>query len=235
MNIKTLASGSKGNCYYLNDGSAPLLIEAGISVKEIKKRLGFGLSEIEGCLISHSHKDHCKSVKDLTKAGIDCYMSHDTEETIGFESHRINIIEPKQQFKIGSWSILPFDLQHDVPNLGFLLYNGTHKVLYLTDTAYCKYIFSNLTHILIECNFSETILNENVANGVTPLEQKKRTIRSHMSVERVKDFMRANDLSQVEEIHLLHLSDDNSDSEDFKRQIQAATGKMVFVAGEGLK
>ena len=48
----------------------------------------------------------------------------------------------------------------------------------------------------------------------------------------VKEFLRANDLSKVEEIHLLHLSDGNSDEARFKREIQELTGRVVMVAGK---
>jgi phosphoribosyl 1,2-cyclic phosphodiesterase len=55
IQIKPLASGSAGNCYYITDGRSPLLIEAGIPIKKIKQGLNYKLSEIEGCLISHEH------------------------------------------------------------------------------------------------------------------------------------------------------------------------------------
>lgn len=51
-----------------------------------------------------------------------------------------------------------------------------------------------------------------------------------MSLETAKEFLRANDLSRVQEIWLLHLSDDNSDAERFKREIQGLTDKPVYVA-----
>ena len=62
IEIFPLASGSRGNCYRVNDGSTPLLLEAGIQLKEIQKQLNFRVSELAGCIISHEHKDHSKSV-----------------------------------------------------------------------------------------------------------------------------------------------------------------------------
>jgi DNA-binding transcriptional MerR regulator len=58
---------------------------------------------------------------------------------------------------------------------------------------------------------------------------KKRLLRLHFSLENVKEFLRANDLSKVQEIWLLHLSDNNSDEERFKREIMELTGKVVYV------
>ena len=55
-------------------------------------------------------------------------------------------------------------------------------------------------------------------------------LRSHFSLENVKEFLQANDLSKVQEIWLLHLSDGNSDAERFKREIQELTGKVVYIA-----
>jgi len=83
---------------------------------------------------------------------------------------------------------------------------------------------------MVECNFATDILKENVANGIVTVSLKDRIISSHFSLENVKDFLRANDLSKVEEIWLLHLSNDNSDEERFKEEIQKLTGKLVFIA-----
>lgn len=231
IKIHSLASGSSGNCYHITDGSTPLLLECGIPFREIQKGVGFRTSEIAACLISHEHKDHCKSIKDVVKAGIDCYMSSGTADAINLQHHRIKRVKAKERIKIGTWDILPFDVQHDVSEpYGFLLMNKNgKKVLFATDTYYIRYKFTGLTHIMVECNYSMKILNENIASGRVPKLMKKRLMRSHFSLENVKDFLKANDLSKVEEIWLLHLSDNNSDEDLFKREIQALTGKLVIV------
>lgn len=175
--------------------------------------------------------DHCKAVKEIMRAGIDCYMSRGTAEALGVSGHRLNIIKAKQQFRIGTWTILPFETQHDVFNLGFLLANQAgDKLLYATDTYYIRYKFHGLTHIMVECNYAADILKRNVDAGAVPKELKIRILKSHFSLENVKRFLQANDLSKVEAIFLLHLSDGNSDAERFKREIQELTGKMVFIA-----
>ena len=58
----------------------------------------------------------------------------------------------------------------------------------------------------------------------------RRLTKSHFSLENLKSFLKANDLSQVREIYLIHLSDANSDEEKFKYEIAALTGKPVIVA-----
>ena len=230
MQIKSIASSSKGNCYIVDDGRTKILIECGIAYKEIQKALNFGISSIDGVLVSHPHKDHCRSVKDMIKAGIDVYLSEVAIEEIGISGHRINAIYSKKQFSIGTFIVLPFELQHDVFNLGFLLANQDgDKLLYMSDSFYCWYRFHGLTHIMVECNYSTDILKSNVDAGTVPKELKSRILKSHFSLENVKRFLQANDLSKVQEIWLLHLSDGNSDAERFKREIQELAGKMVFV------
>lgn len=231
IKITPFASGSTGNCYRITDGRTPLLLECGIKYKDIQKGCGFRLSEIKACLISHEHQDHAKAVKDLMKAGIDCYMSQGTTEALEISGHRVNIIKAKQQFRIDTWTILPFETQHDVAEpLGFLLANQDgEKLLYATDTYFIRHRFQSLTHIMIEANYCMDILRANVETRSVPATLKNRLLKSHFSLENVKEFLKANDLGKVQEIWLLHMSNGNSDSERFKREIQELTGKMVFI------
>ena len=233
IEILPLASGSRGNCYHITDGRTPLLLECGISMPEIKRRLQFKVSELAGCLISHEHKDHSKALKEMMASGIDCYVSAGTAEALGISGHRLHIIKGLQQLQLGGWTVLPFDVQHDAKEpLGFLLANKAgDKLLYATDTYYLKYKFRGLTHILVECNYALDILQKNVAAGTVPAAVKDRVLRSHFSLENVKGFLRANDLSDVREIWLLHLSDGNSDAERFKREVQELTGLPTYIAG----
>ena len=231
MEIKSLASGSSGNCYWISDGESPLLIEAGISIKKIKEKLNYKLHEVDGCLCSHEHGDHSKSIKELCQAGINCYMSPGTAEKVGYHNHRvtpISVLEP-----IGNWNVKPFDCQHDAAEpIGFLIQNQktNEQLLYLTDSIYSKFRFHGLNYIMLEVNFCKEILNKNVSKGIISPARKNRVIRSHMGLETAKEFLRANDLSQVREIWLLHLSDRNSNAEQFKKEIQQITGRPVKVA-----
>ena len=231
MQIKVLASGSKGNCYRVQEKSTSILIECGLSLKVIQQALDFKLSNIDGVLVSHCHKDHSKAAKDLLKAGIDVYASGPTVEASGLSGHRVHVIESLKRFEIGNWAILPFDIKHDCEgSLGFLLANTSgDKLLYATDTPYLKYRFKGLTHLMIEANYSSEILSEAVTAGITPRAVKSRVIEAHFSLKNVKRFLKVTDLGTVKEIHLLHLSNANANAEKFKREIQALTGKMVFV------
>jgi len=227
MDITVFGSSSKGNCYHVSDTS-PLLLDAGIPFKEIQRKLNFQTSSIAGALITHQHMDHCKAVKDLIKAGIDCYMNEATKTALGVSGHRVKVIAPMEQFKIGEWSILAFMLEHDVDNLGYLLANDTgQKIVYITDSYFCRYRFNGLTHIMIEVNYDQATFEAN--NGADPI--RSRLMRSHFSLENAVDFLKANDLSKVEQIMVLHLSDKNANEKLIKETIQQVTGKHVVIAG----
>lgn len=232
IDIQCLGSSSAGNAYRITDGHTPLLLEAGFPFKQLQRALNFRLQDIAGCLITHEHLDHSKAAPDLMRAGINIYCSQGTADARQLAGHRLKIIKSLQPITIGTWSILPFDIQHDVEEpLGFLMANTAgDKLVFLTDTYYCRHLFKDLTHIMVECNYSLDIVNQRVAAGHLHPGQKKRLLRSHFGLEHVKDFLKANDMSRVEEIWLLHLSDGNSDAERFKREIQETTGKLVRVA-----
>ena len=126
---------------------------------------------------------------------------------------------------------MPFDVVHDCAgSLGFLIQNQSgDKVMFATDTSYIKYRFNGITSLMIECNFCDEILAKNVEAGHIHPAMAKRIRDSHMSIDRVLDLLKANDLSCLREIHLMHLSSDNSNEDEFKQRVQAATGVPVYV------
>ena len=233
VDIEAYASGSRGNCYKITDGRTSLLLECGIPFKEIQRHTGFRLSGISGVLITHEHMDHAKAVKDMMRIGVDCYMSQGTKDMLAISGHRVHVVNAKEQFVIGTWTIMPFETQHDSAEpIGFLLSSvDGDKVLYATDTYYIRYKFPGLTHIIVEANHSYEILDRNVSNGWLDPRLKNRLIKSHFSLENLKEFFLANDLKAVREIWLIHLSDGNSDEQQFKKEIAELTGKPVYIAG----
>ncbi len=231
IEIKTIATGSKGNCYHISDGSTQLLLEAGISFKQMQQGVNFETSKIAGVLVTHEHMDHCKGVEGCLKRGMTIYMSQGTKDGMGLTDVQIRTIKSKEQFRIGTWTILPFDVQHDVNEpLGYLLQSDNgYKLLFATDTYYIKYKFTRLTHLMIECNYDQQTLDENVESGRIHPAMRKRVMRSHFGLENLLNFFAANDLSKVEEIHLLHLSDNNSNVERIFKAVARATGKMIYI------
>ncbi|MCI1958859.1 MAG: MBL fold metallo-hydrolase [Clostridia bacterium] len=232
MKIKVLASGSSGNAYIISDGKTSLLLDAGIPIKQIQVGCQFRVSQLKGCFVSHSHGDHSKSVKDIAKLGVDIYTSQGTIDACGLTGHRIHAVKALSEIIAGTFEVLPFDVQHDAPEpLGFLFTSNVigEKLLYFTDTYYIKYRFKGLTYIMAECNYSKECLRQSVENGYVPVELVPRLIKSHMSLEHLTDMLKANDLSNVKQIYLLHLSNNNSDAERFKTAVQKVTGKEVYV------
>lgn len=229
--IKSFGSGSAGNCYTVTDGTTKILLEAGIGIKDIKKALDFKVSSLAGALVSHSHGDHAKAVKDVAKLGVNVFMSDGTAKELGINHHRIMPVNPRQAFTIGTLRIMAFEVEHDTDApFGFLIQNEAgEKLLFATDTYFIRYKFKGITHLMIECNFSEEDLDRRIAEGRTNKVMKRRLMRSHFSLENVKIFLKANDLSKLDETWLLHLSDANSDAIRFKKEIAELTGKPVYI------
>mgnify|MGYP005849169153 CR=1 FL=1 len=242
MKLKILASGSNGNCYILSTPTGRLMIECGIPWWEIQKGLEFDLSDVLGCLISHSHLDHCKAVRDILRNSIDVWVTEETMRNMPEQKgnyYRLpHICSPKKHLGIKDFSIVPFETEHDAEgSVGFLLqYRLTgEKLLYLTDSYYCKYRFPKINYIMVECNYIKETMDKNVEAGLIDESLKRRLLESHFSLEHVKDFLMANDLSQCRQIILLHLSDYNSDAARMKAEIETLTGIDTVVAEPGLE
>jgi len=232
MKFTPLASSSKGNCYLLEaEGFSPLLLEAGIPIRQIREKIGFRLSELAGCLVSHEHGDHSKSVKDLLKAGVDCHMSEGTAEALKIENHhRVTVLWDEFKIDVKGWQILPFDLEHDAAQpFGFLIAQGKERLLFIPDTAYCRDRFVGATIIACECNHIGEILSENIQKGHLPPVVGRRVRRNHLSLETLIKMLKANDLSKCRTIYLMHLSDGNSNEEQMKLAVQRAIGVPVYV------
>ena len=233
MGIKVLASGSTGNCYLLETKEETLILECGIRYKDILKGLNFNLSKVVGCLISHEHKDHCKSVNDLLSNGIEIYTSLGTADSLNLKdnkySYRVSRLEHNVASQINGFTVVPFHTQHDVNEpMGFIIHHRElGKIVFVTDTYYLCSTFKNVDHVLIECNYSEDILNE-----IPPY--RARVLKSHMSLETLKDTLKAWDLSKTKDITIIHISEGNGEPKRFKEEIEELTGIKTYVAVPGL-
>lgn len=238
MQLKVLGSSSKGNCYLLDNGKEALAIECGISFKEVQKAVNFDVSRIKGAIVSHEHGDHAKHVENFIQAHIPVYMSTGTLHAMKFKnpySLPFNM-EAGSTIGIGNFMVQAFNTQHDAAEpFGFLIYHPEcGMVLFATDTYYLHYTFAGLNNILIECNFRQDILDANVESGKLPSVLRARTMKSHMEYETCKETLLANDLSGVNNIVLIHLSDGNSNASEFRQGIMEATGKTIHIAGSGM-
>lgn len=237
MKLKIIGTGSKGNAYVLENEHEALLIEAGVNIKEIKKALDFDYSKVVGCIVTHEHLDHCKSANDLMRLGIDVYTGAKTHQKInGDVIHRAMPIASRETIKLGNFKIMAFDVKHDaVEPLGFLIeHPDCGKVLFLTDTYYCKYTFPGLNNIIIEANYSKEIIDKKYGPDSDKEFLRNRILKSHFSLANCKDMLKANDLRQVNNIVLIHLSDSNSDEKQFQKEVYELTYKNVHVASNGM-
>ena len=231
LDFVSYASSSRGNTYTLSGGKTTVMLDCGIPWRQVQRKMNFKTSSLSGICTSHSHNDHCAGLKDAIKAGIDVFTLPETKEALGLSGHRVHEIELLKNFTIGTFSIKAFPLKHDVPNCGFLIMNKLgEKMVYITDTAYCEFKFPPLQIIAIECNYQEEILNQNILDGKVPYVMKKRLLHSHLSLKNACEFLRANDLSQLRECYLLHLSDGNSNAEEVKKTVQGIVGVPVYIA-----
>ena len=230
-----LGSSSSGNCYILDGEKEALIIEAGIHFPAVKKALDFNLRKVVGCLITHTHGDHSKYVKSIVDSGIYVLALEDVLKARGVEGRQAIAIEEGKGYKLGGFKILPFPAHHDVPCVGYMIEHPIcGKILFLTDSCECDVRFTGLNHILIECNYSEKNLVEAINDGRTLASQRERLHQSHMDLEMCKEILRSTDLSGVQDIVLIHLSDNNSDEEYFVSEIERLTGKAVYAAKKGL-
>lgn len=231
--LRVLGSNSKGNCYLLSTSKETLIIECGMKYKDILEGLDYDLSKVVGCLVTHEHKDHSKSAKELIGNGIYVYTSKGTAKSmfseLDYQYYRIKKISDGKAFKIGEFTILPFNVHHDAEEpLGFLInHKEIGNLLFLTDTYYCDYNFKNLNHILVECNYSKEYIEDDT------LSLRNRIVNSHFELSNVIEFLKANDLSKVKNIMLLHLSSSNADESHFKEEIEKNIGLPVGIAKKG--
>lgn len=204
MKIKIHHTGSKGNLYSIDNGKDKLLIECGVPIKKINKAVNFKLSEYCGCLVSHYHKDHSESLIELINRGINCYAIKETFEHYNIDSPFTHIVEPKKSFNVGSFTVMPFDIAHTCPNVGFLIVSGQNKLLFATDLVKCVHRFSDLTHIMIECNYDRETLDKNFKAGKIAPAYYKNIIEGHFELWQAQEFLKYNISESTEEVYLIH-------------------------------
>lgn len=238
MRLDILGSSSAGNGYVIQNGQEAIIIEAGIHLSEVKKALEFNNQKVACCLISHSHNDHAGHIKNYLKAGIRILAGEDVFQAKGIPTnagYNITTVTPQRGYRVGNFRIVPFELYHDVPCKGYLVdHPECGSFVFITDTYTCDYTFPDLTQVMIECNYADDILERNIITDRISPSMRPRLYNSHMELETTKSFLQENDLSGVNNIILLHLSDSNSNEVRFVREVQEMTGKTVHAAKGGI-
>lgn len=258
MKAYCLASSSSGNSFILDFDvggvSTKIMIEAGIPLSQIFQKcneLGIELSDIKGCLITHSHQDHCKSAKELARLNIPLFATKPTLEAISVKG---NVIEPKSKFRVANGLFgMCFNVEHDVEgSVGFILKTETECVIFIIDH---KRFATNISHlkpdyVFIECNYDHRVVypqyyeltnrkNELAVEDEerheinVKLKQMERNINSHASINSTKKGLAKMNLSNCKAIFLTHLSDRYANEYKMKNEIQAMFGVKTYVCGKG--
>lgn len=231
MIFKSLASSSHGNAYIVSDNQTKILLECGVSHKQLQKLTGFTLSDFKACLVSHEHKDHAKCVEDLLARGMAVYMSYGTAQAL--EADTASLIEHMEQFNVGSLDIVPFSTFHDAKEpLGFLIKSRVDGdvLAFATDTVNLRYKFPGLTILAIEANYDKCVLDR---CEKLPEKVRHRITNSHMEIDTLCDYLSTLDLSECREIHLLHLSDATSREAEFIAKVEKTVPKGIKVKACG--
>lgn len=191
MEIILLASGSKGNATYIKTKSTTLLIDAGISFRQLKLRLlshKIALDPIDGVLLTHEHSDHTKGLFQLIKQiHTPIYTSQKTYRKIKDTlptPHQSIPVEPDVPFMFKDLIITPLSTSHDaVDSLGFIIQEQNKRLVYITDTGYIDeqqfHKISNADAYVLESNYDVALLFD----STRPHYLKKRidSIKGHLS------------------------------------------------------
>ncbi|MHC4324091.1 MAG: MBL fold metallo-hydrolase [Planctomycetota bacterium] len=227
MRFNSYFSSSKANLYEVIASSGKrLLIECGCTWKQLLKAIDHDLSNIAGCIISHSHNDHSKAIEDVMDNGIDVYSSEDTFNAIEESLHlhrRARVIRALERFYVGSeFIVMPFAVEHDVPCMGFVVHADHESLLFITDTMMIKQRFGCAFNIIaICCSYDGETIRDLVEAEKINETYAKRLISSHMEKNTTKSYIKdCCNLDKCTEIHLLHMSGSNIDKEKVRAELE---------------
>lgn len=239
MKLTVLASGSAGNGYVLEGRNSALIIECGVAPERAFQQTNIEPSKVSGCLISHEHGDHSGFLERYARLGMPIFASRGTlqkRNACGFP--RVMYLQSNRAAQIGDFYVMPFEVKHDaVEPLGFYI---THpemgRLLFMTDLQRVPFSKCIVPHtLMIEANWSEAILDSRVGDGSEDIARAARIKDTHLSLERACEFVKAADGPALQDVILLHLSDRNSNAEEFAARMRSSVRlASVHVATAGL-
>jgi phosphoribosyl 1,2-cyclic phosphodiesterase len=237
MNICLLASGSKGNAIYISNGPTSILIDAGLSGKQIEERMqqrGISPETIQAILVSHEHRDHIHGVGVLSRRyAIPVYMNRNTWHAarglIGQVKHH-HFFACGQSFTIDGFTIHPFGISHDAADpAGFTISENGLKVGIATDlgmvTTLVKEHLRGAQLLVLEANHDTDML----LNGPYPwpLKQRIKGRTGHLSNTDARDLVMDLKSSQLKYVILAHLSETNNTAEKAFNEVCVALEKSA--------
>ena len=236
MRISVLGSNSFGNGYILNAVHEALVIEVGVRLSEYKKALGWHVNKVAGAIVTHEHNDHAGYIREFVKAGIKVHALKSVFDAHGLTGKPFTeIIKPRETFRIGGFKIMAIEVQHDCPCVAYLIHHEEMgKLLFVTDTMNFTARVPKLSHIMLEANYADDILEKRIESGLVPPSMRPRLLKSHLEISSTKGILSCQDLTDVNEIILIHLSEGNSDEKRFVNEVRELTGKDTYAARAGM-
>lgn len=219
MKICLLASGSKGNSLLVESGKTRLLIDAGLSARELRKRLdtiGVDAESINALLITHEHGDHIRGLGPLVRQlDLPVYLQTDLARMLPDVGKPACVQEfvDGEEFTINDLTIRPFAITHDcLAPVGFTLAGEQGKVGVATDlgvvTRLVTECLQDCRALVLETNHDEELLRD----GPYPwkLKQRVRSNHGHLSNHAGGSLLRDVLWSGLETVFLGHLSETNN-------------------------
>lgn len=222
MKFQSLASSSSGNAYIVSDGSTSILIECGIAHRTLQKLCGFKLTALDGCLVSHEHKDHSQCAEKILASGVPVYLSQGTARALELPENILDLATEMvagEQFRIGTIDVLPFSTFHDAQEpLGFVMQSSEDGDIFAfaTDTVNLPYNFPGVNLLAVEANFQQSILDRCER---MPEKTRHRISNTHMEIDKLCECLKRMDLSRCREVFLLHLSSATSHEGQFINKV----------------
>lgn len=215
--VKVISSGSTGNSYIIEAGGEILLLELGVPFKSILEGLGYDISHVAGCLVTHEHQDHALSVEKARQYQLKVFTPEE--------------LKPMAKYKLGGFSIMPLKVPHG--DCKCFSYYISHKdfgtLLFATDLSDFPYAIKGLKHILMECNYAEEVVIDNAMEN----QFSRSHNENHMSLDNcIRILRRLTDRSTMNVI-LLHISRSNGDPDLMSARIFEETGIRPVVASPG--
>lgn len=219
IELCALASGSNGNCYYIGNERDAVLVDAGISAKQILIRIndaGLDASKIRGIFVSHEHSDHISGVRVLSKRlGIPAWFSQGTYDSLREteQPEQYSIFIPGKASVLDSFTVHPFLKNHDATEpCSFRIEHDDWHIGVFTDIGEaCSLVKHHLRKchaLFLETNYDEKMLWD----GPYPYILKRRvaSTHGHLSNDQAFELIRNYAGPELVHIFLSHLSGENN-------------------------
>ena len=231
LSFISLGSGSSGNSALVYTEKTFVLVDAGISAKQLRiklKDVGVDPDKLDGILITHEHGDHTKGLEVFCrKLDVPIYCNAVTRESLSSNvssAETWRIIECGDPFSVGDIVINGFPVMHDaVDPMGFIFEKNGKKLGFVSDvghvTEVMKSTLSVVDTIFIEANYDETLL-QNDERRPWSLKQRIASRHGHLSNKQVAELVGSIvGGGMLQRVILGHLSQDCNSPEIAKAEI----------------